>query len=263
MWSQPMKPVAAELAKSLGMEISSRRVFLPGASCGERCRRGLAILTLLLVSGVGLAGERNSAPLAAGLVGSASSTERSRTLSPLNQRFAPSAEVAIAAQEIPDFQRHVAPLLGRLGCNGRACHGSFQGQGGFQLSLFGYDFEHDYQALLEPEAERVTTDHPLESLILTKPVSDEDHGGGKRFDRDGWEYLVLRRWVEAGAPYQTDAVLELDHLEIIPSELSFDGSGQSQQLTAIAHWADGTREDVTCLCRFQSNDDATAAVADW
>jgi hypothetical protein len=34
----------------------------------------------------------------------------------------------------------VGPLLGRLGCNGRACHGSFQGQGGFQLSLFGYDY---------------------------------------------------------------------------------------------------------------------------
>ena len=46
-----------------------------------------------------------------------------------------------------DFQKHVAPLLGRLGCNARACHGSFQGQGGFQLSLFGYDFEADHQAL--------------------------------------------------------------------------------------------------------------------
>ncbi len=51
--------------------------------------------------------------------------------------------------ETPDFQRHVAPLLGRLGCNGRACHGSFQGQGGFRLSLFGYDFSADHEALTE------------------------------------------------------------------------------------------------------------------
>ncbi len=41
------------------------------------------------------------------------------------------------SSESPDFQRHVVPLMGRVGCNGRACHGSFQGQGGFRLSLFG------------------------------------------------------------------------------------------------------------------------------
>src|SRR5262245_6912991 len=50
-------------------------------------------------------------------------------------------------REVPDFQRHVLPLMGRLGCNGRSCHGSFQGQGGFRLSLFGYDFRADQAAL--------------------------------------------------------------------------------------------------------------------
>ena len=54
--------------------------------------------------------------------------------------------------EVPDFQRHVLPLMGRLGCNGRACHGSFQGQGGFRLSLFGYDFKVDHEALLDKKA---------------------------------------------------------------------------------------------------------------
>ena len=72
-----------------------------------------------------------------------------------------------AHAEDPDFQRHVAPLLGRLGCNGRSCHGSFQGQGGFQLSLFGYDFEADHKALLTDG--RVDIDTPSDSLILTKP----------------------------------------------------------------------------------------------
>lgn len=218
------------------------------------------ILAMLIISGAALAAEQGSAPDSAGGARVSPATEQSPPLAPLDQRFAPTAEAALAAGEIPSFQRHISPLLGRLGCNGRACHGSFQGQGGFQLSLFGYDFEHDYQALLEPDTDRTTTEHPLDSMILTKPVSDEDHGGGKRFDQGGWEYRVLRSWVEAGAPYQADAVLELDRLEVIPSELSFDRLGQSQQLTAIAHWADGTREDVTCLCRFQSGDDATAAV---
>ena len=53
--------------------------------------------------------------------------------SPASERF-----TDVRGAEVPDFQRHVVPLIGRLGCNGRSCHGSFQGQGGFQLSLFGY-----------------------------------------------------------------------------------------------------------------------------
>src|SRR2546428_843020 len=39
---------------------------------------------------------------------------------PADRRFA-----AAESEEVPSFQRHVVPLLGRLGCNGRACHGSF------------------------------------------------------------------------------------------------------------------------------------------
>jgi hypothetical protein len=29
-----------------------------------------------------------------------------------------------------EFDRHVASLFGRLGCNAGSCHGSFQGRGG-------------------------------------------------------------------------------------------------------------------------------------
>ena len=44
--------------------------------------------------------------------------------------------------EVPDFQRHMVPLLGKLGCNGRACHGSFQGRGGFRLQyLWGVHYK--------------------------------------------------------------------------------------------------------------------------
>ena len=38
-------------------------------------------------------------------------------------------------------------LFGRIGCSRGSCHGSFQGKGGFRLSLFGYDPEKDFQAL--------------------------------------------------------------------------------------------------------------------
>ncbi len=109
---------------------------------------------------------------------------------PLNERFAAEG-TAHADGEIPDFQQHVSPLLGRLGCNGRACHGSFQGQGGFQLSLFGYDFEADHAALLEEGAGRVDLNDKLESLLLTKPTDADEHEGGQRYEREGWEYWVL------------------------------------------------------------------------
>ena len=56
-----------------------------------------------------------------------------------------------ATDETPDFQKHVVPMLGKLGCNGRACHGSFQGQGGFSLSLFGYDFAKDHLSMLDED----------------------------------------------------------------------------------------------------------------
>src|SRR5262245_29178246 len=114
-------------------------------------------------------------------------------LPPANQRF-----VAAGSQEIPDFQRHVLPLLGRLGCNGRACHGSFQGQGGFRLSLFGYDFKADHEALTSGDEPRVNLKQPAESLILQKPTLTIDHEGGRRYPKDGWEYQLLRRWVEGG-----------------------------------------------------------------
>src|SRR5438105_3934202 len=69
---------------------------------------------------------------------------------PVDRRFAETD-----GTETPSFQRHVLPLLGRLGCNGRACHGSFQGQGGFRLSLFGYDFSSDHAALVGGKTPRV------------------------------------------------------------------------------------------------------------
>ncbi|MEZ6135898.1 MAG: DUF1549 and DUF1553 domain-containing protein [Pirellulaceae bacterium] len=184
---------------------------------------------------------------------------RTEVKPPLYERFAPDGE-KVGTDEVPDFQQHVSPLLGRLGCNGRACHGSFQGQGGFQLSLFGYDFKADHAALLEEGADRIDLSDKLESLILTKPVDANEHEGGKRFERGGWEYWVLRSWIEAGAPYSTKQLKKLDRVEVTPNELQFTAAGQQVQLRAIARWADGTAEDVTCLCRFQSNDTSIAEI---
>ncbi len=156
----------------------------------------------------------------------------------------------------PDFQRHVAPLLGRLGCNGRACHGSFQGQGGFRLSLFGYDFAMDHEALMDG---RVDVDDPADSLVLTKPTDADDHEGGLRYEVGSWEYNLLKGWIEGGAEI-SEQPMKLTKLVVEPSSLQLVESVNHTQLRATAHWADGTVEDVTELCRFESNDSSIADV---
>lgn len=162
--------------------------------------------------------------------------------------------------ETPDFQKHVVPLLGKLGCNGRACHGSFQGQGGFQLSLFGYDFKMDHEGLVKGDEPRVLIDDPDSSLAIQKPTMEIPHEGGERFQLGSWEHHVLKRWIEAGAKGRENESLTLKTLEVTPAEILFDQADQTRQLKAVAVWSDGTREDVTPLCRFQSNNGTVAAI---
>ena len=177
---------------------------------------------------------------------------------PLRERYA--ATDAKSLNEVPDFQRHIVPLFGRLGCNGRACHGSFQGQGGFRLSMFGYDFASDLAALKSKDSPRVDVPKPAASMILTKPTDENDHGGGKRFEIDGWEYHVLRRWIAGGANGPAVRAAKLTKLEVTPTEIRFDERLQSASLKVIAHWSDGASEDVTCIARYSSNDDGTATI---
>jgi hypothetical protein len=181
-------------------------------------------------------------------------------IAPVSQRFA-----SKDSPEVPQFQRHVVPLLSRLGCNGRACHGSFQGQGGFRLSLFGYDFKLDHEGLTKGDDEkkkepRVLVEEPEESLALLKATLETPHRGGKRMDVDSWQYNIFRNWIKAGAKSVSDEAPKFVRLDVTPAEIQFGKSGEQIQLKAIAVWSDGTREDVTPLCRFNSNDDLIAAV---
>ena len=229
--------------------------------------RGFARLTLCAMLIFGISGaplsatepSSNSEASANKAVSATPVEARSKALPSIAARFAPaSADAPPVGDEIPSFQKHVSPLLGRLGCNGRACHGSFQGQGDFRLSLFGYDFEADYKALLEND--RVHRDKPLESLVLTKPVDADMHEGGQRYEKGGWEYWVLRRWIEASAPFEKQKIEKLTKLEVLPREISFAKAGQTSQLKVFAHWESGAVEDVTCLCRYQTNDPAVASI---
>ncbi len=179
---------------------------------------------------------------------------------PASQRFA-SKDV----DETPNFQQHVVPLLSRLGCNGRACHGSFQGQGGFRLSLFGYDFKLDHEGLAKGDKEkdrepRVLVDAFEDSLALLKATQEMPHRGGKRMDVDSWQYNIFRNWIKAGAKSVDADSPKFVKLEVTPSEIQFGKDGDESQITAVAVWSDGKREDVTPLCRFNSNDDVIASI---
>jgi hypothetical protein len=181
------------------------------------------------------------------------------TSAPINERFA-----AAKNGEAPSFRRHVVPLLGKLGCNGRACHGSFQGRGGFRLSLFGYDFKMDHEQLTAKVAKgddpRVNLRDPDASLILQKPTLRIPHEGGERYKLGSWEHHVLLQWIQHGAQPVKATDPSFVRLEVSPHELRFAKRGEKVSLKAVAHWSDGTREDVTPLCRFQSNDDQIATI---
>lgn len=174
---------------------------------------------------------------------------------PISERFK-----TLDTTENPNFRRHVVPLLGRLGCNGRACHGSFQGAGGFRLSLFGYDFKMDHDNLTTGETPRVDLEVPEESLILQKPLEQLPHKGGKRFEAQSWQHNVLHSWIKQGAkPLIGDESITVK-LEVTPSEIQFQKTGEQVQLKILAHWSDGAVEDVAPLCRFQTNDDSVAKI---
>ena len=175
----------------------------------------------------------------------------------IDQRFAKNN-----AAEVPDFQKHVVPLMGKLGCNGRSCHGSFQGQGGFRLSLFGYDFKMDHEGLTEGDEPRIDLKSPADSLAILKPTMEIPHEGGKRYELGSWQHRVFLNWVKDGAKPAGEEKHALQKLELTPSEIIFKKKGDTVQLKAVAVWSDGTREDVTTLTRFQTNSSQVATVTD-
>jgi len=193
------------------------------------------------------------AALALGAVSFGSVAVADDVIAPASQRFA-----SKDATEVPKFQQHVVPLLSRLGCNGRACHGSFQGQGGFRLSLFGYDFKLDHEGLTKGDAEkkkepRVLIEEPEESLALLKGTLETPHRGGKRMDVDGYEYRLIQRWIEQGMPYGSDKDPVVVGIKCLPEGRVMD-RGSDQQITVIANYSDGTTEDVTRMALFEAND---------
>ena len=186
----------------------------------------------------------------------AQAAEKTNIIKPVSQRFA-DPEI----KETPQFQQHVVPLLGKLGCNGRACHGSFQGKGDFRLSLFGYDFSLDHKQITAEDVGRVDLKEPAKSLVLQKPLEEVDHDGGKRFEPNSWQHRLLTRWIEGGAQGVPKAAPRFVRLNVTPDSIRFNKEGENVTLRAVVEWSDGSMEDVTPICRFQTNDEQIATIS--
>lgn len=205
--------------------------------------RTTALLVAILLMGTSAFAANRTTP---------SDNAESKALTRIDQRF-DSAQV----EETPDFQRHIVPLMGKVGCNGRACHGSFQGQGGFRLSLFGYDFKMDHEGL----SDRIDLDDPKESYVLQKPTMELDHDGGEVLKKGSWQYNTFVNWIEGGAE-GAETRQKLVKLDVQPVEILFSSEADRSQLKVTAVWDDGSREDVTPLCRFQTNDPTIAGISE-
>ncbi|MDZ4685650.1 MAG: DUF1549 and DUF1553 domain-containing protein [Planctomycetaceae bacterium] len=161
-----------------------------------------------------------------------------------------------------DFATEIEPLLSRFGCNSGGCHGKATGQNGFKLSLFGFDTEFDYAALVkEGRGRRVFAPSPDKSLLLAKASGRAPHGGGKRIDVGSEPYRLLQSWLQAGAPPSAPNSPRVVKLRLTPAEQILSPN-DVQQLVVFAEYSDGSQRDVTREAQYSSNLDVVAVVAD-
>jgi Protein of unknown function (DUF1553)/Protein of unknown function (DUF1549)/Bacterial Ig-like domain (group 2) len=170
------------------------------------------------------------------------------------------APTSAAPPNEPLFTRHVSAVLSRLGCNAGTCHGAVKGQNGFRLSLFAADPGLDHERLVrEFGNRRVNRVDPEASLLLRKATAQVSHQGGKRMEQGSPEYELLRRWIAAGAALDPPEQSRVAQLRVAPTEQTVK-PGESYNLRVEAKFADGSTEDVTSLCSFESLDRQVATV---
>ncbi len=170
-------------------------------------------------------------------------------------------EVVAFDTEVPtNFPNQIVPIFTKYGCNGGGCHGKSGGQNGFRLSLLGFYPDEDYEFLVhESRGRRVSPLSPEHSLLLRKATNEAPHGGGERITRESHEYRLLRRWMRQGMPYGSADDPTVVGIEVFPTERTME-KNQPQQLSVLAHYSDGTMEDVTRMAQYESNDTEMAEV---
>ncbi|MCS1407923.1 MAG: hypothetical protein M2R45_01086 [Verrucomicrobia subdivision 3 bacterium] len=103
-----------------------------------------------------------------------------------------------------------------------------------------------------PAADVSSPLHRNHSLLLRKAVADVPYGGGKRLEKDSVDYDLIKRWIQQGMPSGDPSHPVVKSIEIFPKRHLMKMGG-TQQLTVIAHYSDGSREDVTRSALFEAN----------
>ena len=160
------------------------------------------------------------------------------------------------------FRNHIQPILARTGCSLGACHGAAAGQGGFKLSLRGYDDEGDFLALTRAAmGRRITPADPARSLLLLKPTNAVPHKGGEKFKVGSPEWQTLTDWIASGTPGPQPTDARIERLEVLPETVRLT-PGARQQVLVRAHFSDGRVEDVTRNVKFTATNQAVANIDD-
>jgi len=96
--------------------------------------------------------------------------------------------------------------------------------------------------------------------MVLKPTGRAPHEGGKLFDVGTPSYNLLLEWVQAGCPGPDKNDAKLVRLELTPIKQLLK-KGETAQITAFAHFNDGSKRDVTWLTKFDSNDAGAVTVS--
>src|SRR5437660_2625464 len=153
-----------------------------------------------------------------------------------------------------NFPNQIVPIFTKTGCNGGGCHGKSSGQNGFRFSLLGFEPAEDYEHLVkEARGRRLFPASPENSLLLLKATATLPHGGGKRLDQNSDDYKLLVRWISEGMPYGKASDPTVTGIEVLPKQRILPLGGE-QQLAVIAHYTDGSTEDVTRSALYEPND---------
>ncbi len=166
------------------------------------------------------------------------------------------------AAEATSFRNTIQPILTRYGCAMGACHGAAAGQGGFRLSLRGFDDEGDWISITRSaNGRRLTMEDPARSLFLLKSTKMVPHKGDKRFEVNSPEYKAIADWIAAGAPGPKADDPRIVSLEVSHPHLVTQ-PGKSVQLKVTAKFSDGRSEDVTRWTKYNATNASVATVDD-
>ena len=160
------------------------------------------------------------------------------------------------------FQNDVMPVFTKTGCNAGSCHGAARGKDGFNLSLYGFDPKGDYHRLTrEMMGRRINLAVPDDCLLTNKATGKVPHSGGSLMSRESEYYETIMRWLESGATEDIGKVPTVDKIELYPPSAVLNGADESQKMTVVATYSDGSTRDVTSLAYFSTNNDNSAGVS--